>query len=87
MKVALSTGWKESSLRPSKPGPNSIRGEPPAQEPRSPVTVASALLVCVEVEEEAVSDVAAGAAAAVAVEAAFAAEVPVETEPPADATA
>jgi hypothetical protein len=37
--VALSAGSKESSLRPSKPAPNTINGEPPAHEPRSSDTV------------------------------------------------
>lgn len=88
-KVLRSTGRKDSSVRPSKPGPNSISGEPPWQVPRSPVTVAAVLvLLLVVVEDDDIVVVAVSAAEVVVVAevwqvepvAALLVEAPVEEE-------
>lgn len=57
MKVALSAGSKEFVLRPSKPGPKTMNGDEPLQEPRSRVLLLAVVVeVLVVVVEEVLVD-------------------------------
>lgn len=94
LNVVSSAGSNESSLRPSKPGPKTMKGELPLQVPRSRVLVVGVVFEEEEEEEEGLvvgfaaaqadAVVVAAVAAAVAVAVAVAAAL---TAIPADATA